>query len=156
MIQMADNLVQTRIVFRFSQRATCSSPCPNCVRKSSAIDDRNDNLPGGVLRDPLSRAGLHHIAMQDLRRLFILLTRPRAWIFCSSRPSAIAKPYSVAQALAGSQGYKHPLERFYPYPPHAVEIVEDPAAVTAGTVRIQIFGSGADCHARSAGDRIAG
>jgi hypothetical protein len=42
--------------------------------------------------------------------------------------------------LAGSQGYKHPPDDFIRTAPHAVEIVEDPAAVTAGTVRIQISG----------------
>ncbi|WP_414453054.1 NADH-quinone oxidoreductase subunit B family protein [Enterobacter asburiae] len=28
----------------------------------------------------------------------------RAWIFCSSRPSAIAKPYSVAAGVGGQPG----------------------------------------------------
>ncbi len=93
--------------------------------------------------------------MQDFRRLFILLTRATGVIFCSSRPSAIAKPYSVAAGVAGNQGCRHLPGRFYPYRPTPVEIVEDPATVTAGTVGDTDFGSGADCHARSAGDRIA-
>ncbi len=61
----------------------------------------------------------------------------------------------MAAGVGGRQGCRHLPERFYPYRPTRSRIVEDPAAVTAGTVRDTDFRVGADCHARSAGDRIA-
>ena len=67
----------------------------------------------------------------------------------------MAKPYSVAAGVGGSPNIDVDRYDFIGTAPDAVQVVEDAAASAAGAVEIQIFGSGADCQARSAGERIA-
>lgn len=101
MTQLRDDFRQTRIIFRGQPLLYLGFPLVQTqhivIGNLATIAVTGQTARSAV---NLHAQRLDHIRMQNFGRLCVSSPGARAWIFCSSEPSAMAKPYSVlAQAL---------------------------------------------------------